>query len=396
MKRQSSSKVQSVIIAILAILLVGIMTTGVTYAFFTDKDTASDRLTFGTIKIEDVAGSDGNIVVFDGTDAESRTEIMPGDTITTDFTIALDENSEDAWVRFKLLASVSEATYAGVLGFDSYGVKNLLVDDEGPIATVYLIFKGEEYVIANGTTVSKYVDGVATALTAAEADEKAEVLAAAKNYVYTFTIGDDVYEITFAGKLDTDESSVIGVLATVEKNETALNPALEEQAPDYEAALANATRAIVRIATINEAITLLNEAIAAQDASGFYGTTVTTTDEQTGTTTVTLGDGWVYKKDRLTNIAGLTNDDNEPLTYTVDVEYSYTIPRKTTGNALQGVRVDFNLVVHAVQYANNTDAENTDVDISSIGVGGADATTNEAAECIRAFYAVEHEIVEAP
>ena len=90
-----------------------------------------------------------------------------------------------------------------------------------------------------------------------------------------------------------------------------------------------------------------------------------------------------------------TEGAQEGETHTEAVEYSYTIPRKTTGNALQGVQVDFNLVVEAVQYDNNTSAENTGVDITNIGAG-VDATTNPAADCIRAFYVVEHEIIEAP
>lgn len=395
-KRQSSSKMQSVIIAILAILLVGIMTTGVTYAFFTDKDNASDKLTFGTIKIADI--EDDTIVDFSGTQTPSRTELMPGDTISTTFDITLDANSEDAWVRFKLLASVSEKTYAGVLGFASYVETDLLHnEDEEVIENVYLVLNGEEYVIAGGTTVSKYVEDAPVALDAEEdAAEIAEVIAAAGRYVTEFTIGEDEYTIAFVE--DKPEAEVVGVKANVTKNDAALDAAVEEQAKDIEVALAAASRAVVRIADVEEAITLLNEAIAAEQVGDFYGTTVITTDDQTGTTTVERGDGWLYKKTKLTNSADVANG------HTVEVDYTYTIPRKTTGNALQGVQVDFALVVEAVQYDNNTNAENDAnngpedpaVDISEIGVDGVDATTNEAAECIKAFYAVEHEIVEAP
>ena len=71
---------------------------------------------------------------------------------------------------------------------------------------------------------------------------------------------------------------------------------------------------------------------------------------------------------------------------------------RNNDNALQGVQVDFELFVQAVQGDNNTIAENADVDISAIGVDGADNSANPAAECIKAFYIVEesHEIEVAP
>lgn len=384
-KRQGSSKMQSVIIAILAILLVGIMTTGVTYAFFTDKDGASDKLTFGTIKLDKMLSTD-SVVDFRGTDKEHRSEIMPGDTIFTEFDITLEENSEDAWVRFKLVASVSEATFAKVLGFESYVEKDLLHDTNGDvIPTVHLVYDNEEYVIANAETVQKYVDGEAEAV---EAEEAAEVLAAAGRYVAEFTIDGAAYAVTFAERLgEGDGAGVVGVTTVVTKDGVALDTQIDLQKADHELALAAATRAIARIDAVEEAITLLNEYIAAEEVGGFHGTTQ---DDK-------RGDGWIYKAEKLTNKEGiLAADGVNELSHTAAVEYEYTIPRKTTGNALQGVQVDFELFVQAVQWDNNTAAENVDVDISSIGVDGADNTANPAAECIKAFYVVEHEIEAAP
>lgn len=83
-----------------AVALVGAVGVGSTLAYFTDKDDAQNVITMGHVDIDlDEPGFDNDDDEHDNTIGG----VVPGDVITKDPTITVAEDSEDAYIRAKVV-----------------------------------------------------------------------------------------------------------------------------------------------------------------------------------------------------------------------------------------------------------------------------------------------------
>ena len=347
--QKQSSKRQTIVIAILAVLLVGMLAFNVTYAFFTDKQTNTDSFKFGTIELKDTNTTNGVVKVFRG-DKELTTPVMPGDIIKGDFGLEVTDESESAYVRYKIEASADTSALVGE-GFERFAMAS-----EGNTPVIAYI-NGEfvQAVIASGAgDVTVYNDGKASD------SVDTDLAKAIKEYkgFTTYTEGDTKTVITFKANENT------GVVATV-KNYTSENQdgtevtdeTLKNAAIQKGAELAATVDA--RISDIETAIDGINNAFQATLAG------LKDTDY------IVAGDGWIYKKAAMDK-----NSDVE------SVAVSYTLPIET-GNALQGITVNFALDIDAVQAANTSSA----VDYSKHAGWSALKEDAQSVDAVKVFYA---------
>lgn len=347
--QKQSSKRQTIVIAILAVLLVGMLAFNVTYAFFTDKQTNTDSFKFGTIELNPTNTASGIIDVKRGDGIVNP--VMPGDKIEGAFNVNLKDTSEDAFVRYKIEASADTSALVGE-GFERFAVAS---EVDTPVIA-YINGALVQAVIASGTgDVTVYKDGQAS-------EAGTDLAKAIKEYkgFTTYTEGDTKTVITFKANENTS------VVATV-KNYTSENQAetevtdetLKNAAIQKGAELAATVDA--RINDIETAIDGINNAFQATLAG-------LKTDDY-----IVAGDGWVYKKDAITKTASAEK-----------VAVKYTLPLEL-GNALQGVEINFNLTIDAVQAANANS-------IKEEGYNKHDgwAALNDdakSADAVKAFYA---------
>lgn len=351
--QKQSSKRQTIVIAILAVLLVGMLAFNVTYAFFTDKQTNTDSFEFGTIELKDTNTTNGVVEVYRGNDA-LKTPVMPGDIIKGNFGLQVTDESESAYVRYKIEASADTSALVGE-GFERFAVAS-----EGDTPVIAYI-NGElvQAVIANGSgDVTVYNDGKASDSVDTDLATK---IKAYKGFT-TYTEGDTKTVITF--KANAVEMVTTGVVATV-MNYTSENQAgtevtdetLKNAAIQKGAELAATVDA--RISDIETAIKGINNAFQATLAG-------LKTDDY-----IVAGDGWIYKKAAMDKNSGVES-----------VAVSYTLPIET-GNALQGITVNFALDIDAVQAANTSSAVSYDKHTgwSALNDGA------KSADAVKVFYA---------
>lgn len=363
--QKQSSKRQSIVIAILAVLLVGMLAFNITYAFFTDKETNTDDFKFGTITLK---AQDGNVIDVYRQGAELNDPVMPGDVIKGAFSIDLEDTSEAAYIRYQLTAS---AKYKYLYNEDSE-----TLDKTGAYPVVAYI--DGEFIQAevSSSTVSVYAGNGATALDPVADAELIEALRAFDTFVkYTDDKGtpatndDVVYTITFAE--DTTATPFIDATITIEgvEDESLDNELkLSTNAAAVKAILAEATENATRKVAIDAAVAALNGAIkGTSDATG--------TDTPVMTSYTAFGDGYIYRN----AIFGKETPAEA-------IAISYTLPIEL-GNALQDVTINMDLVVEAVQAA-NVDA----VDAGQVNFGGYNYAekAGAAADAIKMFYAAEH------
>ncbi len=350
--QKQSSKRQTIVIAILAVLLVGMLAFNVTYAFFTDKQTNTDSFKFGTIELKDTNTTNGVVKVFRG-DKELTTPVMPGDIIKGDFGLEVTDESESAYVRYKIEASADTSALVGE-GFERFAVAS---DADTPVIA-YINGELVQAVIASDTgDVTVYNDGQAS-------EAGTDLAKAIKEYkgFTTYIEGDTKTVITFKA----NESGMVttGVVATV-MNYTSENQdgtevtdeTLKNAAIQKGAELAATVDA--RISDIETAIDGINNAFQATLAG------LKDTDY------IVAGDGWIYKKAAMDK-----NSDVE------SVAVSYTLPIET-GNALQGITVNFALDIDAVQAANTSSA----VDYSKHAGWSALKEDAQSVDAVKVFYA---------
>ena len=351
--QKQSSKRQSVVIAILAVLLVGLLAFNITYAFFTDKETNSDQFTFGTISLKTTGD---NVVDVYRQTTKVTGDVMPGDVMTGAFKLGLNADSEDAFARFKLTAS-PEYGYI----FEE-GTKAWVVEDGASVAAgaVIAYINGElvQAAIDESQAVTIYEDGVATPVTGAEADAILDY----NTYVEYIVAPGQTQKVTFA--LNEDDPDNLFVEATVtitEEGEQDVVKTLSANAEEVTEILINDAQNFARTADIEAAVAELNDAIQKGTNGVIAG--LESTDF------VAPGDGWVYK------IAEMTAGTDEV------VDLTYTLPI-TLGNALQDVTINLDLVAQVVQAANVEDADAT-------GATGWDSisTEHQAVNSIKMFYA---------
>lgn len=106
MKRK---KLVSMLAAVALVAVVGI---GGTLAYFTDTDEVSNVVTMGEVS--------GTLTEEGGTNTEGMQfdDVMPGDVIEKDPTVTLDADSQDAYVRVKLVYSEGFPANLGDLGLN--------------------------------------------------------------------------------------------------------------------------------------------------------------------------------------------------------------------------------------------------------------------------------------
>ena len=354
--QKQSSKRHSVVIAILAVLLVGLLAFNITYAFFTDKETNSDQFTFGTISLKTTGD---NVVDVYRQSTKVTGDVMPGDVMTGAFTLGLNTDSENAFARFKLTAS-PEYGYI----FEE-GTKAWVEDGASVTAGAVIAYINGELVqatIDESEAVTIYEDGVATPVTGAEADAITEY----NTYVEYIVAPGQTQKVTFA--LNSDDPDNLFVEATVtitEEGQPDVVKTLSANAEEVTEILINDAQNFARTADIETAIDELNNAIQMGTAGAIAG--LEPTDF------VAPGDGWVYK------IAEMKATDAAEV-----VDLTYTLPI-TLGNALQDVTINLDLVAQVVQAANVQDANAT-------GAAGWDSisTEHQAVNSIKMFYAALH------
>ena len=354
--QKQSSKRQSVVIAILAVLLVGLLAFNITYAFFTDKETNSDQFTFGTISLKTTGD---NVVDVYRQTTKVTGDVMPGDVMTGAFKLGLNADSEDAFARFKLTAS-PEYGYIFEEGTKAW------VEDGASVAAgaVIAYINGElvQATIDESQAVTIYEDGVATPVTGAEADAITEY----NTYVEYIVAPGQTQKVTFA--LNEDDPDNLFVEATVtitEEGEQDVVKTLSANAEEVTEILINDAQNFARTADIEEAVAKLNDAIQKGTNGVIAG--LESTDF------VAPGDGWVYK------IAEMTAGTDEV------VDLTYTLPFKL-GNALQDVTINLDLVAQVVQAANVEDAEVVVGDPDTTGWTSIDSQY-QAMDSVKMFYA---------
>ena len=327
-KQKTSSKKQSFVIAILAVLLVGLLAFNITYAFFTDRETNTDKFTFGTINLE----STGDKVITVNRQSETiTTPVMPGDVLKGSFNLALADGSEDAFVRYKLSATPE---YKYVFDKNSGNFRNSTAVTGGQGYAVVAYIDGEliqASVAANDAGVTVYKDGGAKSLDAVEDAELIADILAYDTFV-TFTDGDFTYNVTFE-LVDSDTDYIEAKVAKTDNNtgdgDDGANLTLSANPTEVEALLIDAKKNFDKKTAIQEAITALNTALQSSASLTTIGTDFTAP-----------GDGYVYKNVALTTETSVTG-----------VGIEYTLPL-SLGNALQGVTINLDLIVEAVQAAN--------------------------------------------
>ena len=303
--QKQSSKRQTIVIAILAVLLVGLLAFNVTYAFFTDKQTNTDNFQFGTIELN--ASNVANKIISVEKDL-GREKVMPGDKISGDFGIKLADDSEDAFVRYQIKA---EANKEDLFGADTAK----FAKKDGDATPVIAYIKGEfvqARIAANGDV---------TIVAGAENNEENQN--AIKNYsaFTTYTVNKVKTVITFKDNTDAIVASV--KVGDVDKTEDA----------DINAAIKLGAELAAQEAAIDKAIAGVNNAFQATLAG------LAEADY------IAAGDGWIYKKAAITKTTGVDK-----------VAIAYTLPLEL-GNALQNVKVNFDLTIDAVQAANAEDVK---------------------------------------
>lgn len=367
-KQKTSSKKQSFVIAILAVLLVGLLAFNITYAFFTDRETNTDNFTFGTINLESTGD---NVITVNRQNTPIDTPVMPGDVLKGSFNLALAEGSEDAFVRYKLSATPE---YKYVFDQNSVNLKNSAAVTGGQGYAVVAYINGEliqASVAANGEDVTVYKDGAAEDLVAGDDDDLISAITGYDTFV-TFTDGDITYEVTF------DASSNTHVETTVEltdnntgDGDSSTTWTTTDNQAEVEALLIEAKKNFDKKTAIQEAITALNTALQSSASLTTIGTDFTAP-----------GDGYVYKNVALTTESSVTG-----------VGIEYTLPLGL-GNALQGVTINLDLIVEAVQAANveSVDpAEDIKDNYKTIFDGLSLSGSEPAYNAIVMFYAAESE-----
>ena len=298
--QKQSSKRQTIVIAILAVLLVGLLAFNVTYAFFTDKQTNTDKFNFGTIELNpsNVAGT---IITID---KDTREKVMPGDKINGDFGIKLASTSEDAFVRYQINA---EANKADLFGADA--VKFAVVNGQNNPVVAYI----------NGELVQARITAADAVEFVTEQGDFTDTDIRNYNAFTTYTVNGEKTVITF-----TDNTTAIVANVTVGGVE-------KTEAADIEAAIKLGVELAAQADAIDTAVKGINDAFQTS-LSGLSA------DDY-----IAAGDGWIYKKAAITAEAGVET-----------VAIDYTLPL-SLGNALQGVEINFNLTIDAVQAANADD-----------------------------------------
>mgnify|MGYP006926048206 CR=1 FL=1 len=100
----------SLAVIILAVLLVLSMVLGLTGAWFTDKKNGTDSsLTFGTVKLNVTEGADGVFTTARTAGEDETTNVMPGDTLKVDLTVAKTDDSADFYYTVILTISAKKA-----------------------------------------------------------------------------------------------------------------------------------------------------------------------------------------------------------------------------------------------------------------------------------------------
>ncbi len=326
-KQKTSSKKQSFVIAILAVLLVGLLAFNITYAFFTDRETNTDNFTFGTISLESTGA---NVIDVERQGSTIDTPVMPGDKLKGVFGLKLTTGSEEAFIRYKLTANAEydqpfddetqfktfksgqlEAQYVVVAYIDGELVQ-AAVDSEAGVT----VFDGTD----TGTTLD------------AEADKALIDSIKAYDTFATFTEGEFTYTITFE-RVESDTTYIetkVNVVDNVDGNGDAnWTWSTEGDTANVEDLLIKTKNSFDDKVAIDKAVDDLNNALGAnKDADAIPD----------GFTAP--GDGYVYKDVALASTA---------VAETVAIEY--TLPLEL-GNALQGVEINLDLIVEAVQAAN--------------------------------------------
>lgn len=354
---------QSIIIAVLSILLVGMLSITITLAFFTDRDSRTSELTFGNISLNSIG--EGSPVSIINKDESTREVLMPGDTLETSFTVELASSSEAAWIRFRFGASV-----------------------DYPAEITSLI-----------THESTYLDNSKTFIITTAIDTVSSIL-------WTKTISNSVVDFARVANIVTSDSESNETDYTVIYNDIAPNIAVtqftyndgESQTVVSGSDLETDLLALVnRLNKMALCINAINQSILDEDNFTDGSTNLIANYFASGT------DGYIYRyyamgrDGEATSSPALANlgdeyDPNYPETVTSipNVIYDYQIPR-AIDNSLQGVTITYTLSVEAVQYANNNRAiagfssQSTTRPVPI--VTGDNAT--EIVEAIRAFYVVE-------
>ena len=96
-------KRQSVTIAVFAVIAIISMAFGYTLAFFSDKLSVSNTITFGKLKLQTLNGEGTASTATNAIKlTSSETLLASGDKITLSGSIGLEDNSVDSFVRMKL------------------------------------------------------------------------------------------------------------------------------------------------------------------------------------------------------------------------------------------------------------------------------------------------------
>ena len=365
-KQKTSSKKQSFVIAILAVLLVGLLAFNITYAFFTDRETNTDNFTFGTISLESTGA---NVIDVERQGSVIDTPVMPGDVLKGSFNLALAEGSENAFVRYKLSAT-PEYKYVFDKNSANFSNSTAVTGGQGYDVVAYIDGKLiQASVAANGTDVTVYNDGVAEPLDAVDDAELIADITAYDTFV-TFTDGDITYQVTFDASSNTHvETTVVLKDNNTTDGDSSTTWTTTSNKTEVEALLIEAKKNFDKKTAIQEAITALNTALQSSASLTNIG------DDFTAP-----GDGYVYKNEALTTETSVTG-----------VGIKYTLPL-SLGNALQGVIINLDLIVEAVQAA-NVESVDPAVDITGdykttfdgLGLSGTEAHYN----AVKMFYAAE-------
>lgn len=388
-KQKTSSKKQSFVIAILAVLLVGLLAFNITYAFFTDRETNTDEFTFGTINL-DTSGQSNVIDVYRTDTEKALNKAMPGDVLKGAFNLALTEDSENAFVRYKLSATPE---YRYLFNDNTVDLKTDLGESAGTGYAVVAYINGEFVQATVGGDQSVKVYNGTGVDDEASADSGLTDAIKAYNTFVKFTTSDTIIEsvaeeATYKIEFETvGDGNTTGVNAKVtitctdgDPTEQVLTSASNQA--DVEAILKEAKNSFDDKAAIKTAVDNLNNALGADNAAA--------TAIPTGFTAP--GDGYVYKNDALTSETPVNN-----------VAIKYTLPIGL-GNELQGVTINLGLIVEVVQAANVEDVINPETIQTNLGekytqfngyvTGGiltapAGETNDNAYRAVAMFYAAE-------
>ena len=116
---------KKIIIALASVAMIAVIAVGGTLAYFTDNDNMNDSVSLGKVNIsitETTSEQDANVITNEDGDITGITysDIMPGDKISKEPIVIVENDSSDAYIRAKIVVEGIDGAYSEQDGLSDY------------------------------------------------------------------------------------------------------------------------------------------------------------------------------------------------------------------------------------------------------------------------------------